>query len=154
MIDKNQRKQQYNSSSRIKPSNFQVGDQVSVRNFYKTSKFEPYFLPERFSVVDTLAGGKIILVQGARTGKFFRRHPNDLKIYEGKFPEEQADSITEEDLLQAWREAFASLDESSDDASDDRDEQPQLPMEQTLRRSERIRHQTPRNYNEDLVDDE
>ena len=81
---KNQRKQQYNSSCRTKAANFQIGDQVLVRNFYKQSKFEPYFLPERYLVIDSLAGGKIILVQSSRSGKFLKRHPNDLKSYDLK----------------------------------------------------------------------
>ena len=84
---KNKRKMEYNSSCRAKASNFQIGDQVLVRNFYKKSKFEPYFLPERFCITDTLAGGKIILVQSTRTGKFLKRHPNDLKMYNGDFPD-------------------------------------------------------------------
>ena len=123
-----------------------------MRNFYKQSKFEPYFLPERFLVVDALAGGKIILVQSSRTGKFFRRHPNDLKIYDGKFPEESENTVTEGELLQAWREAFSSLDGSPDDTSDDRvDELPQIQAEQAVRRSERLRRQNPRYFNGDFV---
>ena len=130
-----------------------------IRNFYKQSKFEPYFLPERFLVVDTLdilAGEKIILVQSSRTGKFYRRHPNDLKLYQGKFPEDPDDTVTEEDLLRAWREAFSALDGYNDDETNDTggDDIPAAQAEQVVpRRSERLRQQNPRYYNENLVNE-
>ena len=35
-------------------------------------------------MTDTLAQGKIILVQSSRTGRYLKRHPNDLKLYQGE----------------------------------------------------------------------
>ena len=154
--NKDQRKQQYNASTRVKPSNFQIGDQVLVRNFYKQSKFEPYFLPERFIVMDTLADGKIILVQSSRTGKFYRRHPNDLKLYKGKFPEESEEDVSENELLSAWREAFSALDGYAEEESDatGSNETTLAQAEQPgPRRSEHLRQQNPRYYNENFVNE-
>ena len=109
---KEERKAAYNSSIHTKAANFKVNDQVLVRNFYKKSKFEPYFLPERFIVTDTLANGKIILVQSSRTGRYLKRHPNDLKLYDGEFSSDAGrESVSEAALLvlEAWREAFEHL---------------------------------------------
>ena len=107
---KEERKAVYNSSIHTKAANFKVNDQVLVRNFYKKSKFEPYFLPERFIVTDTLANGKIILVQSSRTGRYLKRHPNDLKLYDGEFSSDAGrESVSEAALLEAWREAFEHL---------------------------------------------
>lgn len=162
--NKNERKLQYNSSRHAKPSNYQAGDQVLVRNFYKQSKFEPYFLPERYIVRDALAGGKIILVQSSRTGKYLKRHPNDLKSYDGEFHDtEGTTNLTEEDLLRAWREAFMSLDNPQD--PNDYASNPILPHvdnvpenanindEPEPRRSERIRSQNTKYYNDSFVTD-
>ena len=105
----------YNSSAHTKAANFKINDQVLVRNFYKKSKFEPYFLPERFIVSDTLANGKIILVQSSRTGRHLKRHPNDLKLYEGEFGSDAGRvDISEADLLEAWREAFEQIADTGD----------------------------------------
>ena len=115
--NKNKRKMEYNASCRTKQSNFQIGDQVLVRNFHKQSKYEPYFLPERFCVTDTLERGKIILVQSTRTGHFLKRHPNDLKMYEGNISDttnSNENQVSEEELLQAWREVFESFDNTED----------------------------------------
>jgi transposase InsO family protein len=155
---KDARKDDYNSSAHTKPANFKIGDQVLVRNFYKRSKFEPYFLPERFLVVDTLAQGKILLVQSSRTGRHLKRHPNDLKLYEGEFCNEATLSgASEAELLEAWRQAFESLDGEHD--YDDNSQVVAAPVadaapevaEAPLRRSERERVPNSRYYNNDTV---
>ena len=108
-VGKESRKDTYNASIHTKAANFKAGDQVLVRNFYKKTKFEPYFLPERFLVIDTLAQGKIILVQSTRTGQHLKRHPNDLKLYEGKFDGETTQhGVSESELLEALRKSQTS----------------------------------------------
>ena len=150
--NKNERKAEYNSSRHTKPANLQIGDQVLVRNFYKQNKFEPYFLPERYTVSDTLAQGKIILVQSSRTGRYLKRHPNDLKLYKGEFANETSNSeATEADLLMAWREAFETIDNVSENENW---ECPSEPTNETVfvpRRSGRAVTQNPRYYNSDFV---
>ena len=165
--NKNMRKEQYNSSRHSKASGFQVGHQVLVRNFHKNSKYEPYFLPERYTVVDTMAGGKIILVQSSRTGRYLKRHPNDLKKYDGYGvdADEKDEDFQEGELLRAWREAFESIDSmpESDTESTDRlfhrgdaepdhpPDHPPAPAELPLRRSARVGTQNRRYHNEDFV---
>ena len=150
---KSARKTDYNSSRHTKASSFKAGDQVLVRNFHKRSKFEPYFLPERFIVADTLAQGKIILVQSCRTGHHLKRHPNDLKLYEGVINDEASPELTEGDLLEAWRQAFESLDEPDNDDGDSSTVQPPeaFPQDIQPRRSARQRTQNPRYFNDQHI---
>ena len=55
---KYERKNTYNSSCLTKSSYFEIGDLVIVRNYKQCSKFDPYFLPEKYCVVDISANGK------------------------------------------------------------------------------------------------
>ena len=76
-------------------------------------------------------------------------------MYQGKFPEEPEDAVTEEHLLRAWREAFSALDGYVDDETNDTGgDVPAAQAEQAMpRRSERLRQQNPRYYNENLVNE-
>ena len=164
---KDLRKEKFNASRHTKPSEFFMGEQVLVRNFYKKSKFEPVFLPERYVVIDVLANGKIILVQSSRTGSFLRRHPNDLKRFEGHIPDNSSTPrpFTEHEILQAWREAFSALDHSYSDGTDDdgcgyempadegqADElEPQVPEVPAGDARLRQRRPNPRYFNNDFV---
>ena len=159
-VSKNIRNAEYNATIHTKPANFKAGDQVLVRNYNKRSKFEPYFLPERFLVADTMAQGKIILIQSTRTGRHLKRHPNDLKLYEGKFGND-ADAPSEPseiELLEAWRQAFESIDDTDecDEAAPPNSVAPAAMaapenIDAPLRRSERQRTLNPRYYNNDHV---
>ena len=163
---KNTRKEKYNTSRHTKPSDFHVGEQVLVRNFYKQSKFEPSFLPERYTVMDVLANGKIILVHSTRTGTSLRRHPNDLKRFEGYIPDASATkTFSEHDILHAWREAFADIENSYEIGRDDEEVQDhEVPADvagpahaaghETLIQPEgarRVRRPNPRYFNDDFV---
>ena len=110
-----------------------------------------------------MAGGKVVLVQSSRTGRYLKRHPNDLKLYNGHCANINKDNTldNEGDLLQAWREAFESLDCSPEVDSDCANtflHQPDIEpenidatAEQLPRRSQRVGTQNPRYYNEDFV---
>ena len=80
---KKERKFTYNSSRHAVDMNYEIGDQVLRRNYKKKSKFDPYYLPEKFVIMEVLAKGYILLVKSLSTGKWLMRHPNDVKICEG-----------------------------------------------------------------------
>ena len=162
--NKDSRKEKYNSARHTKPSNFKIGDQVLVRNFQKKSKFEPIFLPERFVVIDVMANGKIILVQSTRNDKFLRRHPNDLKLFKGEIPEPSfTRTFSEQDMLHAWREAFASIDDGEQDTDDETAPNTELinnqahaggvgePIVPAPQRPQRERRPNARYFNDDFV---
>ena len=83
---KNNRKNAYNSSPLTKNSYFKIGDFVLVRNYKRRSKFDPYFLPEKFCVVDISANGNILLIENTTNGFCLQRHPNDIKLFNGSLP--------------------------------------------------------------------
>ena len=47
--------------------NYKIGDQVLLRKHQKESKFDPYYLPEMFVIMEVLAKGYILLVKSLKT---------------------------------------------------------------------------------------
>ena len=143
------------------PPTLQVGDQILARNFAKKSKYEPTFLPERHLVMDLMGNGKVILIQSCRTGKFLKRHPNDIKKFEGVIPDDPQDnSLSESDIMHAWREAFAAIESTSGDGMSDetpttteRDQGQQPAINQPIQQHahpQRTRNPNPRYFNTDF----
>ena len=86
-IDKKQMREDVINSSKFRqPSNISVGDTVMMRNHRKQSKFETTFLPESFKVVDVTQDGRSLVIERISNGSVFRRHPDDVKIFDGNFP--------------------------------------------------------------------
>ena len=57
------RKNVYNSSCLTKSTYFEISDFVLVKNYKRRSKFDPYFFPEKFCVIDISANGNILLIE-------------------------------------------------------------------------------------------
>jgi len=79
MHKENNQANQNNSKYRI-CSEFQIGDQVWVRNFERQKKFDPLFLEQPFVItgIDT----KSHSVEVAGDGRMFRRHLDDIKPFD------------------------------------------------------------------------
>ena len=43
--------------------NYKIGDQVLFQNYKKKSKFDPYYLPEKFLIMEVLAKKYILLAK-------------------------------------------------------------------------------------------
>ena len=56
-----------------------LGDEVLVRNYKKTSKFHPTFLPEQYIVTGITDYGRKLQVERVSDGQTLLRHPDDLK---------------------------------------------------------------------------
>ena len=54
------RRDVYNWSCLTKDYSYQVSGCVLVRNYRRRSKFNPYFLPEKFCIIDILADGNTL----------------------------------------------------------------------------------------------
>ena len=81
-----------------------------------------------------------------------KRHPNDLKCYDGEFPEIYNPGNSEDELLRAWREVFESIDDMNEPYADNGYEVPDQPaVLPVVRRSQRIAAPNPRYYNDDFV---
>ena len=76
---KTNRKLDYNSMQNVKNCNFKIGDEVLVRNYQRTSKYDPLYLPKKFVISDIVAKGNIIIVKDLNSSFYLKRHPNDLK---------------------------------------------------------------------------
>ena len=84
---KKERKSTYNPSRHTVGMNYETGDQVLLRNYKKKSKFDPYYLPKKFVIMEILAKGYILVVKSLNTEKCLMRHPNNVKIFEGDIPD-------------------------------------------------------------------
>ena len=99
-----------NSCHLTKDFSFRIGDCILVRNYRQRSKFDPYYLLEKFCVIDTLANGITLLIENTVSGLCLQRHLNDINLFNVSLPSlpEQAfknDNITYDKYL-PWRNAF------------------------------------------------
>ena len=77
---KAERQEQINSGKFRKTSTFTVGDTVLIRNFDRTSKFQPYFQPSPLVVTEVLNSGRCLTLQRLSDGRTYQRHPDDVKL--------------------------------------------------------------------------
>jgi hypothetical protein len=68
-----------NGSKYRKKSHFIIGDNVLIRNYNKSRKFDTLFLQEAFKIIDMNREGNIVTVQQEGSGLTMCRHPDDLK---------------------------------------------------------------------------
>ena len=68
-----------NGSKYRKKSHFIIGDNVLIRNYNKSRKFDTLFLQEAFKIIDMNREGNIVTVQQEGSGLTLCRHPDDLK---------------------------------------------------------------------------
>lgn len=163
---KDTRGKEVNSSKFRKEANITVGDSVLMRNHRKRVKFDPDFIPERFKVIDVANNGRIITILKEADGSRFIRHPDDIKIFEGSFPNSVNEPPTQGGDIQDFHRRL--LETNPHDADEDQEgderyppievaipcEVPQnlleLPNNTETRRSNRIRRQNVKYYNENF----
>ena len=80
-LKKTDREENVNNSKYKKYSQITIGDPVLVRNFRRTSKFHPTFLPEQYTVTSIWDHGRKLEVERVDDGQTLIRHPDDLKRY-------------------------------------------------------------------------
>ena len=148
---KTDKKNVYNSCCLIKDFSFQTVDRVLVRNYRRRSKFEPYFLPEKFRVIEILANGNALLIKNTVSGLCLQRHPNDIKMFNGSLPSLlelafQNDNITYDKNLH-WRNAFDFI-AKNEHPDNDEPFQKANPYQASLRRSTRLHKPYPKYFND------
>ena len=82
MLDKNKKLRNENNinvSKYRKKSNFVVGDGVLLKNRHKTSKFDPLFEQQPYTITAIDEKANKIVVQ--RRNTILCRHPDDIKPY-------------------------------------------------------------------------
>ena len=90
MERKSVHQQQVNAGKYRIPSQFKIGDQVLVRNYQKTRKFDPTFQPKQFLIVDITNNGQCLSLLSPEDGTTLVRHPDDVKRFEGSFLQQQS----------------------------------------------------------------
>ena len=104
-----------NSSKYKKPADVSVGDYILVRNFQKSSKFQPTFLPEPFVVTSIKDHGRKLEVERLSDGRNFYRHPDDVKITNIPYDAVSEKKVTVEPQ---WEKHWDILNEASQQDTD------------------------------------
>ena len=148
---------QVNSSKYRKPSQLNIGDTVLLRNYNKTSIFNPTFQPESCKIVDTDQRGLFQVIEREADGRIFRRHQDDVKPFTGHFmPNIATDHPlhTEKEAVREWHSFFDNLSTNPEDSEDS---PPRLATGNAKkpsgmpRTSARTHIPNPRYFNEDFV---
>ena len=61
----------YNSLQNIRQCNFEIGDDVLVRNYKKSTKYDRFYFPKKFQVADKLPKGNVLLVKDPNSVVYF-----------------------------------------------------------------------------------
>ena len=157
---KQTRQHRINSSKYRKSSQFHEGDIVLIRNFNKSSKYDPYFQYDPLAVTQIDNNGRCLTLMLMSDGKMYKRHPDDVKLYYGSFPPQRLTNSHRNDISEEAR-TISDLQNQllthvhNDDEQDgdnhilmDTYNAPQPPIAQ---RSARQRFPNPRYFNEDMV---
>ena len=78
---KHARQEKINAGKYRQQSVFGVGDIVLMRNYDKTSKYDPLFQFSPLMVTEVQNGGRCLTIQRISDGMTFKRHPDDLKPF-------------------------------------------------------------------------
>ena len=116
---KKTREERINSSKYKRHSNIKKGDRVLVRNYKRTSKFQPIFIPDPYTV--TSVDGVKITVE--REGKSLKRHPDDMKILPRNLQEKNVKPNPKvnrgQEVIEKWQEAFKLMNDDESDQEND-----------------------------------
>ena len=109
------RTEKINQSKYRQESRIVVGDKVLKRN-KRTSKYQPYFSPDQYEVVEVLAEGSVVKIKREEDGKTFLRHPDDIKTNTALTQRKTKQTVTSQKLLlDKWRAAVMSGNTISED---------------------------------------
>ena len=78
---KHARQEKINAGKYRQQSVFGVGDIVLMRNYDKTSKYDPLFQYSPLMVTEVQNGGRCLTIQRISDGMTFKRNPDDLKPF-------------------------------------------------------------------------
>ena len=157
LANKLHRQEKLNASKYRTASNFKIGDLVMIRNFEKSSKFDPIFQYEPLVIVDIEDEGRCLHIQRLHNGRIYKRHPDDVKLYssipditENNYSDTNTTSFDDQIKDLAFKSMY-------DDDTDNEyiENQPLIPENQPVvpdrARIPRIRNRNPRYYNESMI---
>jgi len=107
---KEKKQHKINSGKYRTNSHFSLNEHVLVRNYQKTKKFDPLFLPDDYIVVGIENDGRCIIVKRTTDGATLRRHPDDLKKYNDTHNNNNSPKhISERETLRHYIQKLAQL---------------------------------------------
>ena len=129
-----------------------------MRNTKKHSKFDTTFIPETCTIIHVLDDQRLIVVERAKDGKTFNRHPDDIKVFTGASTTvEHNVQTSEEDEVKEWHRLLESVVQENDSGDKSEPEcTPTIENEQynnVPHRSTRQRNQNKRYFNADFETD-
>lgn len=133
---KTQNENRVNCSKYRKKSHFQIGDNVLIRNYNKSRKFDTLFLQEAFKIVDINKEGNKVTVQQEGNGLTLCRHPDDIKPFEHKPDKLQDERERIEDTEIQWPEDAEDEDEDRSYCTGNKDTT--TPLRRSQRKKTRI----------------
>ena len=115
---KQDRQDQVNASKYKIQSEFQIGDAAMLRNYRKSSKFDPIFLPEHCEIVECSDDGRFLTIEIKRNGRIFERHPDDVKGYHGPRDTVMERNVMSEEAIEngEWHRWFEQCRPKVDDS--------------------------------------
>ena len=131
------------------PSDFAVGDRVLVRNYQKTRKFEPTFLPDLYIVVEISENGQCLTLEDFTNGATLKRHPDDVKKYGGSAQQQLHNENQQPSEQEVLKEYLGRLSQVFQDYEDTFGND-SLEL-QSNARPPRQRRDNPRYFNDDFV---
>ena len=66
-------------------SQFKEDGHVLIRNYRQASKFDPIFMPEQYKIVHVSDQGQCFTLERIKDFVRLKRHPDDVKKYDGEF---------------------------------------------------------------------
>lgn len=156
------RQDEINVSKFRQNTNIHIGDNVLIRNFNKSRKFDPIFSPESYEVTEIIPRKHSVIVTRKTDGKKLTRHLDDIKpFFETKPESKMPPSCNEQINIDNWHQLCEEFHNYEDDEPYDFDDNiiitgnvanevvPELPIVEP-RRSERIIEKNKRYYNDDF----
>ena len=115
---KQDRQDQANASKYKIQSEFQIGDAAMLRNYRKSSKFDPIFLPGHCEIVECSDDGRFLTIEIKRNGRIFERHPDDVKGYHGPHDTVMERNVMSDEAIEngEWHRWFEQCSPKVDDS--------------------------------------
>jgi len=146
-----ERQQLINASKYRAPAKFKTGDGVLLKNYTKTSKFQPSYIPERFTILRTEDQGRTVVLERDSDGTTLRRHPDHLKRFDFENPAQPAaPTPTEQDVLRQFHKQFNDINDINE-YPDDSNEPLDVNHHHHHQQQRRERRNNPRYFNENFV---
>lgn len=93
-----------------------------MQKHQKRVKFDPGLIPKRFKVIDIRNNGRPITVLKEGYGSKYIRHPDDIKVFRGIFPNTANEQLSEQNDIKDFHWHLLEMNLSDKDEDDEGEE--------------------------------